>query len=138
MQVSKLKTINDFSNAPAPEEGYYLRFVTKDISGNYVEYIKDHTGEVKILNAGSSGSSIDGIGLLMVEINSTMVTNNIATINDNYIFFSIKTSNGTIYSVEKDDCSNVSGQTLLNLNRYLTYDALTEFVDTWYAFGIKI
>jgi hypothetical protein len=60
MQISQFKTQADFINAAPPPEGCYLRFVKRNEDGSATEFIKDHTGTVRVLNAGGGGGG-DGI-----------------------------------------------------------------------------
>lgn len=57
MQISQFKTQADFINAAPPPEGCYLRFVKRNGDGSATEFIKDHTGTVRVLNAGDTGGA---------------------------------------------------------------------------------
>jgi hypothetical protein len=58
MQISPFKTEQDFANAAPPPEGYYLRWIKRNADGTATEYIKDHTGTVRVLNTGGTGGGI--------------------------------------------------------------------------------
>ncbi len=53
MLKQTFKTAGDFARAAAPAEGCYLRWIQLDADGNAVEYIKDHTGAIKVLSGGA-------------------------------------------------------------------------------------
>lgn len=69
-----------------------------------------------------------------LTITAAHVTNNVATFSGLYVFGAIKTSTGTIYQVEADDCIHGENTTSLNLSRYMTYDNLGSFVEPWHAY----